>query len=469
MEFTVEDVLAATQGELVQGAPATLLTGVSTDSRAIEGGELFIAISGERFDGHDYVEKALAGGAGAVVVSRWPLLVPSSASHRPVVVVDDTVAAYGDVASWWVSQMPARIVTVTGSNGKTTVKEAIAHLLGLLGPTLRSEANHNNHIGVPETLLRVRPEHRFAVVEMGTNHPGEIERLARLVVSDVAVITNIGPTHLEFLINERGVAREKIHLLDYLSANGLAVLHADDPWSQWIELRHQGRNATFGRVPEATWRASDEWATDDGIGFELAGSGVRFSVPVHGSHQVANCLAAVAVASEMGLDSHAAAERFRTFEPPKWRMTVERVGAVTFTLDCYNANPASMRCAIEELIRREACRRVAVLGDMLELGQVAEEAHAAIGELVASEGLDLLCAVGECSRVLADAALDAGMAPEGVFWTTDRIAAAQWLRERVGPGDAVLVKGSRGVQLEEVAEALEGWAAARQPEPALAI
>jgi len=465
MRFTAEDILAATHGELVQGDPKTPLTGVCTDSRKLEDDDLFIAIVGDRFDGHAFVGPSLGDGAGAAIVSAWPLPV---ASHKPVIVVRDTVAAYGDVAAWWAGQMPARVVTITGSNGKTTVKEAVAHLLGLLGPTLCSEGNHNNHIGVPETLLRLRPDHRFAVVEMGTNHPGEIERLARLVVSDAAVITNVGPTHLEFFANERGVAREKRHILDYLSPTGLAVLHADDAWSQWIALRHQGRKATFGLSPEAHWRASEWWRTDDGIGFEVAGSGVRFAVPLHGRHQVANCLAAVAVAAEMGLDAHTAAERLRSFQPPKWRMSVRRVAATTFVLDCYNANLASVRGAVEDLAEREAHQRVAVLGDMLELGDTAAAAHRSVGEMVAHAGIDLLCAVGELSALMAEAAREAGMPPDQVCWTTDRRAAAQWLRERVGPGDAVLFKASRGMELEEVAERLERWTQAERPEPALA-
>jgi len=463
MEFTVEQALAATQGVLVQGAPAGPLRGVSTDSRTVQDGNLFVAIEGERFDGHVFVGKALAAGAGAAVVSTWPLAVES---HRPVILVDDTTAAYGDLAAWWASQMPARIVSVTGSNGKTTVKEAIAHLLGLLGPTLCSVGNHNNHIGVPETLLRVRPDHRFAVIEMGTNHPGELGRLARLVVADVAVITNVGPAHLEAFETEQGVAREKRTVLDHLSANGLAVLHADDPWSQWIALRHRGREATFGRSPDATWRACEEWTTDDGIGFELAGSGVRFTVPLHGRHQVANCLAAVAVAAEMGLDSHAAAERLRTLTPPKWRMAVRKVAEATLILDCYNSNPASVRCALEDLAERQAYRRVAVLGDMLELGAASAKAHRAVGGQVAAAGAALLCAVGPEAEALAEAAVAAGLAPEQVLWTTDRRAAARWLCERVGPGDAVLFKASRGVQLEEVAEALEAHLARQCPEPA---
>ena len=469
MHPSVQDIVEATGGTLAQGGgsepqAAARLTGVSTDSRTLGAGEAFIAIIGEQFDGHRFAEAAARDGAGALVVSQ-----PLDAARRrrrdsvgvPVIVVGDTTRAYGDIASWWAGQMPAKIVTLTGSNGKTTVKEMVAHLLDLLGPTLRSEGNHNNHIGVPETLLRLRPHHRFAVVEMGTNHPGELERLARLAVADAAIITNIGPSHLEAFGTERGVAREKMHLLDYLSANGLALLHADDPWSQWIALRHRERKATFGLSAEATWRASDVRLSDDGIVFEVAMCGTRFQVPVHGEHQVANCLAAVAVAAEMGLDTHAAAEQFRSFVPPKWRMAVSEVGGVTFVVDCYNANPASTSAALRELERREvAGRRVAVLGDMLELGAMAPQAHMDMGSLAVDSGIDLLCAVGEQSKATADAARRAGMPAEHVLWTDDRATAAAWARKRLGAGDAVLLKASRGVRLEEVAEALIRWAEA---------
>ncbi|MFW6108219.1 MAG: glutamate ligase domain-containing protein, partial [bacterium] len=264
-----------------------------------------------------------------------------------------------------------------------------------------------------------------------------------------------------------GVAREKMHLLDYLSATGLAVLHADDPWSRWIELRHRGRKATFGRSPEATWRPSDEWATGEGVGFELAGSGVRFEVPLHGRHQVANCLAAVAVAVEMGLDARTAAERLRGLVPPRWRMTVRRVRGMTFILDCYNANPASVACALDDLTHRDAGRRVAVLGDMLELGHVSESAHCGVGRLAAERGLDLVVAVGHHAALVAEAAREAGMGDDQVFWTRHRHAAARWLSQRLAGGDAVLFKGSRGMRVEEVAEAVEDRALAEEPTPAM--
>jgi len=460
MQLSVQDILHATGGALVHGQPAAPLTGVSTDSRTVGSGEVFIAIEGEQFDGHRFVATASEAGAGAVVVSRPP----QEPVDAAVIVVADTTWAYGDIAAWWAAQMPAKIVTLTGSNGKTTVKDMVAHLLEVLGPTLRSEGNHNNHIGVPETLLRIEPHHRFAVVEMGTNHPGELEQIARLVVADAAIITNIGPSHLEAFGSERGVAREKMHLLDHLSASGLALLHADDLWSEWIALRHRGRRATFGLSAEATWRASGVRLADDGIVFEAAVCGTRFQVPVHGEVQVANCLAAIAVAAEMGLDTHAAAEQFRSFRAPKWRMTVREVGGITILADCYNANPASMCAALRELERREvAGRRVAVLGDMLELGALAPQAHMDMGSLAAAGRVDLLCAVGEQSKATADAACRAGMPAEQVFWTDDRATAAAWVRTRLGVGDAVLVKASRGVRLEEVAEALTRWAEAELP------
>ena len=480
MQLTIASVLEATGGRLVQGAATGPLAGVSTDSRTVGGGELFLAVHGERFDGHRFVADAFAAGASAAVVQRWPLEVPTGwkpvpppilqgvpggTGILPVILVDDTVAAYGHIAAAWAAGMPARVVTVTGSNGKTTTKEMIAHLLGLLGPTVRSEGNHNNHIGVPETLLRVRPGHRFAVVEMGTSHPGELERLAALVQAHVAVVTNIGPSHLEAFGSEHGVAHEKARLLDHLAPDGLAVLHADDDWSRHIAERHQGRKATFGLSPDADWRARAVQSDDDGVRFALAGSGHSFAVPVLGRHLVSDCLAAIATAAELGVGPQAAAERLATFVPPKWRMAVRHIGGMTLMLDCYNANPASMRGAIEELARRRvAGRRVAVLGDMLELGRFAVTAHEDLGRLVATEGFDMLCTVGGHAETVARSACLEGMAPGTVFWAADRQAAAQWLCARLDATDAVLVKGSRGVRLEDVADRVEHWAQARMRE-----
>ncbi|MFP4055286.1 MAG: UDP-N-acetylmuramoyl-tripeptide--D-alanyl-D-alanine ligase [Candidatus Brocadiia bacterium] len=456
MRLAVKDVLEATGGSLAQGSASAPLSGVSTDSRTVGAGELFVAIRGERFDGHRYVADALAAGAGAALVSQWPL---GAGTDRPVIVVPDTKQAYGALGAWWRQRMPARVVGVTGSNGKTTTKEMIAHLLSRLGPTLRSEANHNNHIGVPQTLLRLRPHHAFAVVEMGTNHPLELARLAQLVRPELGVITNIGPTHLEAFRTVRGVAREKGRLLDFIRPRGLAVLHADDPWSRRLAARHAGRVTTFGLGPAARWRAAAVWPNGSRLRFVLAGLGESFSVPVVGRCQVSNCLAAIAVAAELGLSVGEAAWQFRSFRPPEWRMALRRVGGLTLICDCYNANPASMDAAMEELARRPvAGRRVAVVGDMLELGRASTVAHRRLGHRVALAGVDLLCAVGPAAARTAEAAVRSGMPRDRVFATTHNRAAGQWLAEHLEPDDTVLLKASRGVRLEEVVHSIEQWA-----------
>jgi UDP-N-acetylmuramoyl-tripeptide--D-alanyl-D-alanine ligase len=459
MNLTIADILDATGGRLMQGDPAAAVSGVSTDSRTVRPGELFIALPGEDFDGHDFVAGALRAGARAAAVSRWP---SGLATRRAVVLVESTVAAYGALAAWWRARLPARVVGVTGSNGKTTVKDMIAQLLGPLGATLNSEGNHNNHIGVPETLLRMRPHHRYAVVEMGTNHPGEIEALARLVRPHVGVITNIGPTHLEAFGSEEGVAREKARLLGFLEPGGLAVLHADDRWSRRLGAERRGAKATFGLTPGADWRAVEIATGEESVRFVVERFGEAFTVPVVGRYQVANCLAAIAVAHEMGLSVPEAAACFEDFRPPKWRMNLQRIGAVTLLVDCYNANPASMRAAIEELAGRPARgRRVAVLGDMLELGASSDTAHRGVGRLAALAGLDLLCAVGELSEPVAGEARCHGMDETKVFWTGDRAAAARWVCERLRPNDTVLFKASRGIRLEEVGSAVVAWARSR--------
>jgi UDP-N-acetylmuramoyl-tripeptide--D-alanyl-D-alanine ligase len=470
MEFTVADLLDATRGCLLQGEAATVLRGATRDSREVRPGDLFVAVAGEKFDGHRFVASAFEAGAAAAVVSKSPIPdfrfpisdFPNRKSPLwPLVLVDDTVAAYGELGAWWRTRVPARVVGVTGSNGKTTTKEMTAHLLSALGPTVCSEANHNNHFGVPETLLRIEPHHRFAVVEMGTNHFGELPALARLVRPDVGLITNVGPAHLEAFGSEEGVAREKGRLLDFIASGGLAVLHADDPWSWRLAEGHAGRKATFGFSERADWRATDFEQGPDSIRFTVERTGDVVTVPVVGRWQVANCLAALAVASEMGLSVREAAERFKVVQTPEWRMDIRRFGDVTLLLDCYNANPASMRGAIEVLASYPCPgRRVAVLGDMLELGGASEAAHREIGGLVASSGVDLLCAVGEAAFFLVGEALSQGMSPSNVSWSPDCESAAPWLKYQLEPADTVLFKASRGVRLEEVAAAAVAWAEA---------
>jgi len=455
---TIADILSATAGRLAQGDAAAVVDGVTTDSRAVRAGELFVALRGENFDGHGFVAAALNAGAAAALVSRVP---DGLAATRPLVLVDDTLAAYQALGGWWRDRVSPTVVGVTGSNGKTTTKEMLALALAGLGPTMCSEANHNNHVGVPQTLLRIRPEDRYAVVEMGVNHFGEMAPLARPTRPDVGVITNITRTHAEGFGSEEGVAREKSVMLDYLAPDGLAVLHADDPWSRGIAERHPGRKVTFGFSRDADWRATRVRQADRCVRFTVERTGDGVTLPAIGRWQVSNAMAAIAVAAELGLSVAEAAERLGAFRPPKWRMDVRRAGRLTLLLDCYNANPASMLGAVAELRRRRRRgRRVAVLGDMLELGEVSETAHRDIGRAVAAAGIELLCAIGERADAVADEALTHGMEPTRVFRTCARDEAAGWLRGHLEPRDTVLFKASRGIRLEEVADAVTAWATA---------
>jgi len=456
---SISEIAKATGGHPLQGDPAVAVNGVTTDSRAVKPGQLFVAIRGERFDGHRFVQAALDAGAAAALVERWP---EGLATDRPVVLVADTVAAYAAVAGWWRRQVPATVVGVTGSNGKTTTKEMLALALGGREQALCSQANHNNHIGVPETLLRIQPTHRFAVVEMGVNHFGEMEPLARASRPDVALITNIGPTHLEAFGDEAGVAREKAVMLRHLAPGGLAVLHADDRWSRALARDHAGRTATFGFRRGARWRATRVRQAADHVRFVVERTGHEVMLPAAGRCQVSNALAAIAVAAELGIPLADVADRLAAFEPPKWRMEIRKAGPLTLVLDCYNANPASTRAALDEL-RRRPCpgRRVAVLGDMLELGERTPAAHRAAGKAAAEAGVGLLCAVGDHGALLAAGAVEGGIreADIKVFPASARAEVARWLCGQLRPADTVLFKGSRGMRLEEVADAVAHWAA----------
>lgn len=457
MRATLSDILEATAGSLVGGDATASVSGVTTDSRAVEPGNLFVAIRGETFDGHCFVGAALDAGAAAALVSRVP---DGLAAGRPLVLVDDTLAAYQALAAWWRSRMPATVVGVTGSNGKTTTKEMLALVLGGLAPTLCSEANHNNHIGVPQTLLRIAPEHRFAVVEMGTNHFGELAPLARISRPSLGLITNIGPTHLEAFGSEAGVAREKATMLDHLAPDGVALLNADERWSRQIARRRPGRTATFGLSRGAQWRAARIRQAASSVRFTVERTGDRVTLPVVGRWQVSDAIAAIAAAAELGVPVGEAARRLAEFRAPKWRMDVRRVGALTLWLDCYNANPASMLGAVIELGRqRNGGRRVAVLGDMLELGGISDAAHRRIGQAAAAAGIQVLCAVGERAAAIADEAAAGGIEAANVFRAKARDEAAAWLCGRLAPEDTVLFKASRGIRLEEVADAVVAWAA----------
>ena len=424
-------------------------TGVSTDSRILRPGEIFFALPGARCDGHDFAADVLKKGAAAVVVSR-DVTVPAGARDR-VVRVPDTLRALGESARAFRREWGGQVIAVTGSNGKTTTREMIHHILSETMSCKQSPKNFNTDVGLPLTLFRAESEDRVMVVEMGTNAPGEIAALAAIAEPNVAVITNVGRSHLEGLGSIEGVAHAKAELLDELKPGGVAFLNADDPWFQFLSRRWRGRTVAYGFSGGASFRAGHLRRLKQGQSFTIGGN-VRVRLRIPGRHNVWNALAALAVAEHFGLDLAAAALTLNAFQPPAMRYEVRPIRGVTVVSDCYNANPDSMRAALETFGCTSAQgRRVAVLGDMLELGPESERLHDGIGAQAARAGLDALWAVGGYARCVADAAEKGGLAGPVVHAPRLEDVTPQIL-EYLRPGDVLLVKGSRSMRMERLVE-----------------
>jgi UDP-N-acetylmuramoyl-tripeptide--D-alanyl-D-alanine ligase len=470
--LTLADVLAGTGGALVSRvAGEVAFTSVSIDSRTLEPGALFVAVEGPRFDGHDFLAEAAGRGAGAALVHRDA---PAPAG-LPLVHVADTTRGLSDLARHVRRAADVPLVGVTGSVGKTTTKDMTAHLLSTRGPVLKTEGNLNNQYGLPLTLLRLAPEHTAAVVELGMSAPGEIRALAALAEPDVATITRIAPVHLEFFPSVDAIAAAKAEILEGLRPGGTAVLNGDDPRVRAIGERFRGRVVWFGRD-----RRCDVWAAKEralegvgeglssgpsgagkratpasrgsGITLQVAGRAVDVALPLLGPHFVENFLAAAAAAHVLGVEVEAVAEAATTLRPARHRGEVVRLGeGVTLLDDCYNASPAALEAAVAALALVPGRRRVAVLGDMLELGPSGPAFHREGGRALAGR-VDAVLGVGPLAKEIVEGAREAGLTALEHFGTAADAAAA--LPALVRPGDAVLVKGSRGVRLEAVVAAL---------------
>ena len=428
--------------------------GVSVDSRSVEAGQVFFALTGARVDGHTFVREVLERGAAAAVVSR-PLDLPEPLLDR-VVLVPDVLRALGESAREHRRRWNGLVLGVTGSNGKTTTREMIHHILSDQISCKRSPKSYNTNVGVPLTLFEAEPADRALIVEMGTNAPGEIAELAAIAEPNAGLITCIAETHLEGLGSLEGVARAKGELLQALGMAGTAFLNADDNWLDSLRNRHTGRTICFGMGERAGFRGENLTTDEAGSCFTARGRAFRLNVP--GRHNVMNSLAALSVAEHLGLDLERAATRLETFRLPDMRYQMEMVRGIHVVFDGYNANPGSVRSALrtfgETPVRG---RRAAVLGDMLELGPQSESLHGQIGREAARCGLNALWAVGAFSAPLADAARDGGLAGD-VRHGSDVDTVAEEVLAYLRPGDALLVKGSRGMKLERLVEKLRGFA-----------
>jgi UDP-N-acetylmuramoyl-tripeptide--D-alanyl-D-alanine ligase len=450
--FTLAEVLQATGGELARLGGHAVLRGVTTDTRTIEPGELFVAIRGDTHDGHEHVAEAAKRGAGAVMVERQ---LADASLPCGVIAVRDTLAALGDLAAWHRRRHPVPVLAVAGSNGKTTTKEMLAailrHAYGA-DAVLHTRGTQNNLVGLPLTLLRLGDAQRVVVLELGMNGPGEVWRLAEIASPDVGVITCVAPEHLEGVGSIRGAAEAEAELFRRLRPRATAVVNADDPWVVAAAETFAGRTLRFGTSGDVTAIDVVDHGLD-GTEFRLAlgGATVPVKLGIAGRHNVTNALAAAAMASTQDVPLETIREALETFEAPSMRMQVEHLASgVTVINDAYNANPGSMAAALQTLSASRAGRRLAALGEMRELGAEAEAAHEALGTVAAQARLDALYLLGPHAGLVRAGAEAAGMAAERIVVATDHEDLAARLRAACRPGDLLLLKGSRGAALETV-------------------
>ena len=439
MEF---EVTAVAQALGLKSDNSARITGWSVDSRSVAPGDLFFALRGPNHDGNVYVEEVLRKGAVAAVAN--------DVKPGVVLVVPDTLDALQTTASWARTQWGGDVIGVTGSAGKTSTKDVIAAMLAASMPVGKTIGNLNNHVGLPLSILRLPSEARVAVLEMGMNHAGEIRDLCAIAKPRIGVVTNVGYAHMEAFDSIEGVAAAKRELIEGLSADGVAVLNADDPLVAKFRDVHRGYTLTFGINSPADVRGEDLHLTDHGVSFSVGG--LRFESALVGRHSVFNILAGLAVASLYGIGFAKLVDVVRDLAAPPMRgQRIVHDGVVVLN-DCYNSNPEAARAMIEVLRDTPAKRRIAVLGEMLELGRWSEPLHRDVGRYAAASGIDVLIGIRGEACHLVDAAREAGLAVNAAFFFSDATAAGEHLRRIAQPGDAILFKGSRGSHVEHALE-----------------
>ena len=473
--FTVAELREVLSVKVLAGDPSPSakrrIRAVSTDSRSIRRGDLFVALRGERFDGHQFIPAVLAKGAAGAIVHdsyRWEAkkTKPLGGRQEPFLFgVQDPLFAYQQLATHHRSRFVIPVVAVTGSNGKTTTKDMVASVLAQRWRTLKTESNYNNRIGVPATLFRLTSRHQAAVIEMGVDHRGQTTRLCEIVRPTIGVITNIGPDHLEFFGGMEGSAQAKAELLDMLPPDGTAVLNADDPYFDYLAARARCRVVSFGLFERAQVRAIDvasdaRKATTFGLLVPGKNRPTPVVIKVPGTHNVTNALAAAAVGISLNLPGMAIAQGLAKFRPAAMRSQVVSHHGVQIINDCYNANPASMKAALQLLGQWTPAReRVAVLGDMLELGREAQRMHRDLGRFAAGLKLSRLIVCGQLGKEIASGARQEGMSQSAIVEVADAASAAELLKHSVRRGDVVLVKASRGMRMEQIVQGLTGMKA----------
>ncbi|MGI6004847.1 MAG: UDP-N-acetylmuramoyl-tripeptide--D-alanyl-D-alanine ligase [Christensenellales bacterium] len=447
--FSLQDVIAATGGTYKGEAdPAgIIITGVCTDSRRAASGDLFIPIRGERFDGHDFIASALESGATACLSEK------ALEAGAPCVLVEDTLAAFQAQAAFYKDLFAVKTVGITGSVGKTTTKEFVAAVLSQKFNVLKSIGNLNNQVGVPMTVLRLEQEHEMAVIEMGTNHFGEIAAVAKIVRPDICLFTNIGDSHIEHLGSREGILKAKAEMLPFMRPGGRVIINGDD--SLLLTLKDARDDVIcVGLGPENDIRATDlvpKGLLGTGFTVHYEGREALMRVNRPGTHMVMNALAAFACGRIMDMDVRTIQEGLDSYEPVGGRMNIVQAGGLTILNDVYNANPNSMRAAIDVLKQAQG-RKVCILGDMFELGENAADYHRQIGKYAASAGIDEMIFVGQLAQYMVQGAQQQGR--DARYFSTQQ-ALIDHIFEYLRDGDNVLVKASHGMHLEDTVEHLQ--------------
>lgn len=459
--ISIREAADAAGGRILRQGQKLEISGVSTDSRTIKPGDLFAALEGEKYDGHDFLADAAQKGAAALLISNTDKPLPENVG---IIVVDDTLTALQDLAAWYLKKFSADVVAITGSTGKTTTKDMIASVLSRKFNVLKTQGNYNNEIGLPLTLFNLEPGHEVAVLEMGMSGFGEIRRLAAIAPPKIAIITNIGISHIEKLGSRENIWKAKSEILENFNNDCIAIMNDDnDLLHNAVKLMKKDkvpyRIILFGTSPDAEYRAGDiQQLGEEGIAYNLYAEGQIFPIRLNapGIHNVYNSLAAIAAGRAFGIDMQDIQAGLLDFESGSMRLNIFSIQQnIKVIDDAYNASPDSVNAALNVLKGMDGTRKIAILGDMLELGEYSASAHRQVGKTVAESGVNILVTKGRDSCWIGEGAIQAGMNEQSIIHFENNQGVIQWLSTNLQQGDRILIKGSRGMHMEEVVSYLK--------------
>ncbi len=454
VSFDCVELIRAVEGKLLWGDSSKIFSGITTDSRKVARGNLFIPLVGEKFDGHDYIEQCFDTGASICLTQK---VIPER-DNCSAVLVNDTAKALRDIATWHRNKYNIPVVGITGSVGKTSTKDMISCVLARKYEVLKTQGNFNNEIGLPLTLFNLDERHEVAVIEMGMSGFGEISRLTAIAQPQVAVITNIGVSHIEKLGSQQGILKAKLEILEGLKPDGLVVLNGDDPLLREKRGKLDSRAVFYGMDGSVDYRAENYQSLgEDGSSFSIMVDNKTYEVkvPVPGIHNVYNAMAAIAVGVEMNISMKIIVEGISDYSPGSMRQNIISHKGIKIINDAYNASPQSMQAAInvlEELSTKT--RGIAVLGDMLEMGNMAKELHYSVGDFIKDKNISHLITVGKDSKNITQAVTDSGNSSINLRHFDNNSDALDYIIGIVKQGDYILIKGSRGMKMEQIAEGL---------------